>query len=786
MTRRTAIGIPVVLLVAATVLTLQHSPRREGIRAPASAAGIRLPFVANEGQADRRVAFTARTFGGPLFVTRDGAIVYNLPERSATGPGWTGSGVSLVERPAGASGLAPEGRDRVATRVNEFVGRDPSLWRRDVKAYGAVSVGEPWPGIDLSVVARGNNVEKLFTVGPGADPSAIRMTMEGAKRLSVDGQGRLAAETEKGTVRFTRPAAWQEDRGRRRPVAVEYRLAGNGYGFELGGYDRSREVVIDPLLAATYLGGNSANTNDGSDDQPWAIACDASGNLYVAGATGSTDFPSKAGGYDNSYGTGGSRAFIVKLSPDLETLQAATFYGGSGSDTGTSMALRGGSVYLAGHTGSDDLPVTAGCYDNTRNGGLNAFVAKFSADLSTLQAATYLGNGQEQWPKMAIDPSGNVVLAGEEYAGGFPMTDNAYQTAFRTSSGWGGEFFVAKLSGDLSTLLASTYLGGAPAWPGYGYDYLPSVAVDNQGRIYVGGFTEGTGFPTTPGAYDENGGEGYHIARMDPGLTTVQAATYLAPGAAGVPASLQMAFDASGRLFVAAWNHSSYGDFPTTPGAFMPARLDNTAWEIGVARLDPDLTTVQKGTYLGGSAGDFATTVVPANGSVYLAGQTESTDFPMGAESYDNTLPTRYGVFVARFDDNLSTLLGATFLPGSSQFGNNPRALVAVDPSGNAFVSWITSSPAVPTTDNAFQPSFHNVAYSFDGAIAKFDANLTGGTVPSDNTTDPPADNTATLVQGGGGSGCQSAPGEGNGDLLSFLATVALLLPATRLARSKA
>lgn len=185
MNRRYAIAALAVFSVIAIAALLLGTRTQKAIPA-GSAAGIRLPFVANEGEADPRVAFTAYTFGGPLFVTRDGSLVYNLPERSGNGPGWTGSGIALVEKPANPFQPRLKGIGKVAARVNEFVGRDPARWRLGAKAYDTVSIGEPWQGISLSVAARGNNVEKLFTVAPGADPSAIRMSVEGADALSVD------------------------------------------------------------------------------------------------------------------------------------------------------------------------------------------------------------------------------------------------------------------------------------------------------------------------------------------------------------------------------------------------------------------------------------------------------------------------------------------------------------------------------------------------------------------------------------------------------------------------
>ena len=122
-----------------------------------------------------------------------------------------------------------------------------------MRAWG---FGEVWPGVFLSLRAHGDNVEKLFTVRPGAEPSRIRMRIAGAKSLRVDEAGALVATTGLGEVTFTPPVAYQEQDGLRRAVMVAYRARGREYGFSLGSHDPALPVVIDPLLQATYLGGS--------------------------------------------------------------------------------------------------------------------------------------------------------------------------------------------------------------------------------------------------------------------------------------------------------------------------------------------------------------------------------------------------------------------------------------------------------------------------------------------------------------------------------------------------
>ncbi|MGH9367523.1 MAG: hypothetical protein ACRD3M_07600, partial [Thermoanaerobaculia bacterium] len=223
-------------------------------------SAVHIPFIANSGQTDPAVAYYAPTFAGTVFVTRDGRIVYSLPGGKASAsagrsPGRTG-GWSLTETVVGGR-ARPSGGDRASTRVSYFLGNDPARWRSGLETFEGVSLGEVWPGIELELRAHGKNLEKLFTVQPGADPSRIRMSVAGARLLRTDQAGALIASTAPGDVTFTPPAAYQQRDGTRREIQVAYEVRGRDYGFRLGGYDSTLPVVIDPLLQATYLGGSS-------------------------------------------------------------------------------------------------------------------------------------------------------------------------------------------------------------------------------------------------------------------------------------------------------------------------------------------------------------------------------------------------------------------------------------------------------------------------------------------------------------------------------------------------
>ena len=317
---------------------------------------VSIPFIKSCGQVSEEVAFYAKTLARTIFVTKKGEIVYSPPEGSKE----SSKAVALRERFVFVKGIDTKGERIAETRVNYFIGNDPSRWKADIPTYEAVSLGEVWNGVELSLKAYGNNVEKLFKVKPFSDPSLIKVEVSGGG-LALDKEGRLVVNTGLGEVAFTKPVAYQLDgRGDKREVQVAYHIDGDTYGFKLGEYDETRDLIIDPLLASTFIGGSH-------DETAWALALDSFGNVYVAGTTWSSDYPTTPGAYDESYS--GEDVFVSKLNSSPSSLLASTFIGGKDSERAFALALdSSGNVYVAGWTWSSDYPTTPGAYDESYNG----------------------------------------------------------------------------------------------------------------------------------------------------------------------------------------------------------------------------------------------------------------------------------------------------------------------------------------------------------------------------------------------------------------------------------
>ncbi len=295
------------------------------------------------------------------------------------------------------------------------------------------------------------------------------------------------------------------------------------------------------IVYSTYLGG-------AGDDRANAIAVDAAGNAYVAGLTGSANFPTAGPLQQSRHGT--TDAFVAKLSPAGSALVYSTYLGGSGDETAYGIGVDGaGNAYVTGFTGSTNFP-TAGPVQASNGGGYDAFVAKLNAAGSALVYSTYLGGtGDDEAHAVAVDAAGNAYVTGFTASANFPTVGPNQAT-----NGGGEDAFVAKLNAAGSALVYSTYLGGSSDDEAYG------VAVDGAGNAYVVGWTLSTNFPTFFASQSANGGgTDAFVAKLNAAGTLRSYSTYL--GGAGEDFAHAVAVDAAGNAYVA--GDTASANFPT-------------------------------------------------------------------------------------------------------------------------------------------------------------------------------------------------------------------------------
>lgn len=678
-------------------------------------AALSVPFVENQGQIDSRAAFYARTSAGTLFVTREGGVVYSLPG-SANGKAlpW-----GLAEEFIGGRAV-PVGGSLAETRVSHFVGSDPSRWRTGLPTHHTVELGEVWAGVTLSLAARGNEVEKLFTLAPGASPASIRVRVRGADFLRADAAGALVLGTGGGRrVILSPPIAFQFRNGKRMPVGVSYRTVGHEYGFRLGAHDPDLPVVIDPILQSTYV----------PHDRPAdAMAINASGEILVTGATASTTFPNTTGGGQPTFGGGPSDAYIARFNSSLTTLIQATYFGGTGEEFSRSILIHPvtGDVFIGGDTLGGTLPMVTGGPQTSSGGGVDGFVARFNSTLTVLLQSTYLGGiaGDRVLGLTANPSNGDVYAAGYTESNNFPNVAGGFQTV-RLGA---GDAFVARLNSTVTANLQSTYFGGTGGDFGTGVTgaYFGGVAFHSaSSEVIIAGITFSLDLPqTSGGAQSAPGGnnDGF-VARLNAALTAAPRASYYG-GTALDRIRAVLVHPTTGDIVVVGDTTSS--DLPNTAGNAQPAYASNG--DALVARFNSALTSVQ-GTYLGGAIQELglAVAIHPTNGQIYVAGQTNSSDFPGTAGGAQPTSPhPDFNGFASRLNSSLTTLLQSTYIGGNG-IGDDAMQAIRINPvTSDAVVAGFSSSTAFPNVAGGAFPTYPGGIAQMPGVVSRLTADLAG------------------------------------------------------------
>jgi Beta-propeller repeat/Domain of unknown function DUF11 len=575
---------------AAQVPTLTPSPRSISTEPVLTAyAHLPLMFEANQGQTDPQVKFLAHGAGYGLFLTRDEAVLA-LQRTKGKDQNSRGSTSVVRMRLAGAQpNHTPEGTQPLASKSNYLIGNDPSKWHRDVPQYARVRYRQVYPGVDLVYYGKQEQLEYDFQLAPGANPKSIQLQFEGSKRLKLDA-GNLVLETADGDVHLQAPHVYQTIAGIEKAVDGRFALlAENKVGFEVGAYDSTQALVIDPVLAySSYLGGT------GTEVSP-TVAVDAGFNFYLTGSTNSTNFPVAGTPFQGTLHAGATaNVFVTKFDATGTTLVYSTYLGGSGTDASKGIDVdAAGDAYIAGTTTSADFPTSTSAFQTTpKAAGTHAFVSQLDPDGKVLKYSTYLsGSLTDMLSAMTLDNKGFVYVIGTTSSTDFPTAPSAgtLQPTLLANQA----FFVSKLnptSSGADSLVFSTYFGGGT--PVDGLVAGGGIAVDNNSsgsNIFITGgtnflnttsnaatdfpiknaiaFTQGggsapggdcldtpgtsvcpvTGLPSTGGVVNMDA----FVAKINPGTTTgsqLLYSTYL--GGAGIDIGYGIALDASGNAYV--------------------------------------------------------------------------------------------------------------------------------------------------------------------------------------------------------------------------------------------
>lgn len=598
----------------------------------------------------------------------------------------------------------PRLEEPVACKMSFFIGaRD--TWRTDVPAYRKLVYAEVWDGIDLEFLGTMDGLEYRLLLAPGSDPNNIVMET-GGQTLRITPQGGLIASLAGAELHLGAPRAFQFVEGTQREVGVRYLTFSDGrFGFALGSYDPRRPLVIDPDLTwSSYLGGA------GGDDYELAeaIAIDGAGNSFVTGLTGSADFPTTTGCFDQSW-NGAEDAFVTKMNSSGSGLVYSLYLGGSDTDRGKGIAvMSSGEAFVTGYTWSNDFPTTSGAYSETLNGYTDVFVARINSSGTGLMYATYLGGSfSQRGHAIAVDDNANVYVTGYTQSHDFPTTPGAYDETADDFE----DVFVTKLDKNGANLVYSTYLGED------GHERGDAIAVDDSGNAYVTGRTDSDDFPTTLGAFDPtiNGASDAFVTKLNSGGTALSYSTFV--GGSSSDYAYGISVDDSGNAYVTGETGSA--DFPADPSSFDPT-FNGGAADAFVIKVNSSGSGLAYATFLGGHTVDRSYAIaVDDSGHAFVTGRTISNDFPTTPGAFDRDYAYA-DVFVTKLSTSGKTLVYSTFL---GEMETEYAYGIAVDATGNAYVTGQTYSPDFPTNPGAFSRSLNGAVDAF---ITKVNSTGTG------------------------------------------------------------
>ncbi len=643
-----------------------------------------LTFTKNNGQWDSRVLYRSNAGGAAMWFTKEGVTYQFLRglHRSGAPTEFDSPQSQQDQIPDSVEQLVlrasfvgsnpnPEivGEGLLEYKCNYFIGNDPAQWRTDVSNYGAIVVKNIYDGIDVRYHSDGGGKMMYdFVLAPGADPTKIKVAYDGVDEMSIDHNGRVFLKTMWGDLIATIESLASRQNF---SSAVFTQLSNETIGFEDAGLQQQQQTTLSlGLVFSSYLRGI------GGFDYGDGVAVDAANNVYVAGSTGSANFPTQSP-YQATSAGGYFDAFITKLSSSGGSLIYSTYLGGSDMDLAFEIAIDGsGNAYVTGETMSSNFPTMNPFQTNQDTS--DVFVTKLGISGNTLIYSTYLGgSGRDAGYSIAVDGSDCAYVTGETISSNFPT-----QSPFQTAQG-NYDAFVTKLSSAGNDLVYSTNLGKGD------YDGGTGIAVDAGGNTYVTGYTHSSNFPTLNPFQTYQGGYDAFVTKLSSFGNTLIYSTYL--GGSSDDWSYAIGIDATGSTYVTGETFSSsfpiHNSYQATWGPWLTAF---------VTKLNSSGSSLSYSTFLGGGGSPDGGhgIAVDNRGNAYVTGVTHSPGFPT-----QNPYQTWQGLgdaFVTMLTGSGGDLIYSTFLGGSdSDRGEG----IAVDGSGNIYVTGQTYSPNFPTQD---------------------------------------------------------------------------------------
>jgi hypothetical protein len=682
-------------------------------------------FVENKGQWDSQAKFLSRQKGLNLWITDEGPVLdfYKFTRTNKVDPSpkldrAEGIRKGQVVRMSFVGATQPVSSGTLPQKgvFNYIHGKDSSSVIKGAHLFGETHIQGIYNGISARYYFDKGSPRYDLIVSKGADPSQIAMRMEGTNGVSVLANGNLRIETSLGPIEESGLTVYQLDGAKKKIIPAQMAVDGETVHFQVGSYDKTKDLVIDPVLFSSYIGGSGGGT---VGDKVLAVTgtgyTHLSHDQFAVGTAESPDFPTTSGAYQTTKQQGG-QGFVADMFLD-GTLIWCTFIQGTSQNSSALLEVTCATVdtptdqvLIAGYVENEIYPTTVGAFQtsNKNTAVFQSFVSELSQDGTTLQYSTYLSGTTSDTTILGIarlSSNGDIAVTGRTKATDFPMWYPVQDTNNSANGGLSGCAFAAILSSDFKTQEFGTYIGG------YGSEIGYAVAISSPPELVtVAGNTTSGDLPVTDSCYQasnnaSSGTTGF-VIQVGPGGGSgfTSGCSYFGGSVA----------DQINALFLNADGSIIIGGSTSSPN------IATGGYQAGlqglqngfIANLSGGATSLNAFTYLGGYGTDSIYGISDDGaGGLYAVGEAGSFDFPTTLGSYQTFQGTTYSGFLARLPQTLGSIAYCTF------YGNNTSVnAVCVDGSGNAFIGG--SAGYVPTTPGAFQSQNANGGSGTNGFIA--------------------------------------------------------------------
>jgi gliding motility-associated-like protein len=638
-----------------------------------------LKFSENKGQWESNILFRAQMDGGALFVEKD-RLTFNLFDKIKIRKF---HGKTAISNPSGDDLIAGhafsilfkgclnnpiiEAKNPETYYENYFIGSDKTKWKTEVGIYQKLYFNQLYDGIDYELLSSVNGVKYNLYVKPGANPNQIKFEYDGIDKIALK-DNKLFIKPSVNEIIEHSPYVYQIINGVITKVLCEFKLEKNTVSFRFpNGYDKTHTLIIDPQLVFAAQSGSTA------DNFGMTATYDAAGNLYTGGTIFGIGYPTTLGAYSSSFFGpvyfGNSDIVITKFNPSGTGLLYSTYFGGDKTESVNSLVVdNNNNLCLFGATSSTNIPITNGAYDNSFNGGSQVFfffngarylngtdiyIAKMSANGSTLLASTYYGGSAND---------------GLNYTNQLSFVGN-FNVAVPPATG-----AVAVFQPVYDSLLTN-----------YGDQSRGEIQVDVFNNIYIASSSRSSNIPVTNGFDNTLGGvQDGVIAKFNSGLTALQYASFI--GGSSNDAAYGLIVNNAGEVYVTGGTSSQ--DFPTTAGCLKPLYGGGNA-DGFVTKINASGNTLLNATYFGTPQYDQSFSIQSdKQKNIYIYGQSLG-NIPIKAATGASTVfnvPNTHQ-FITKLNAALSSsLMSTTFGNYTTKFDISPSAF-SVDKCNNIYIS---------------------------------------------------------------------------------------------------